>query len=109
MLKLPKLARRSLIALAALALAGGGYIYMVTIPQLTPLARVATGYMARVACACHFVAGRPLTSCLSDAEPGMERVRISADAATRRIVATVPLVATASAHHLPGQGCTLDP
>ncbi len=76
---------------------------------MLPLAQVATGYMARVGCACHFVAGRDLQSCLDDREPGMERVSLSADPATRTVTATVPLLARRSARHMPGAGCVLLP
>jgi hypothetical protein len=73
-----------------------------------PLADVATGYMARVACACHFVADRPLTQCYDDGEAGMEQVRLSADAATRTVRASIPLLSAATATHTPGLGCVLN-
>jgi hypothetical protein len=97
------------LALAGLAFGGLGYVYTVVIPGMRPVSQVASGYMARVACACHFIAGRALESCEADKEPGMELVRLSADPTARRITAGVPFVARASATHTPGLGCVLDP
>jgi hypothetical protein len=100
--------RVTLLTVAGLLLGGLAYVYTVTIPGLRPVAAVASGYMARVACACHYIAGRTLESCMTDREPGMERVRVALDPASRRATASVPFVASASATHRPGQGCVLD-
>jgi hypothetical protein len=100
--------RRLGLALAGLVFGGLAYAYTVLIPQMRPVSQVASGYMARVACACHFIAGRSLASCATDREPGMELVRLSADPARRRITASVAFVASASATHTPGQGCRLE-
>jgi hypothetical protein len=93
---------------AGLAFGGLTYVYTVVIPSMRPVVTVASGYMARVACACHFIGGRSLDSCLTDKEPGMDLVRLSIDPARRRVSAGVPLIASASATHTPGQGCVLD-
>jgi hypothetical protein len=64
-----------------------------------PRADIAAGYMARVTCACRYVGGRDLASCQTDAEPGMEIVTVTEDAATRTITARVPLLASRSARY----------
>lgn len=71
-------------------------------------AEVAAGYSARVVCACRYVAGRPLASCLTDLEPGTEIARVTDDPATRRVTARVPLLARASATADGVYGCRLD-
>jgi hypothetical protein len=96
------------LSIAALAFAGLAYVPLVAIPAMRPVSDAASGYMARVACACHFVAGRSLESCATDKEPGMELVWLSADPARRRMTASVPFVARASAVHTPGLGCVLE-
>ena len=100
------MSRRRLILLAGVSLlAVYGAVFVL---RQKPLAVVATGYMARVACACHFIAGRPLDACYNDGEAGMELVRLAADPARRRITASIPLLATADATHTPGLGCVLE-
>ncbi|MFM2421643.1 MAG: hypothetical protein RL291_173 [Pseudomonadota bacterium] len=101
---------RRRIVYAALGLIAGGlaYVALVVVPSMTPRAKVAAGYMARVACACHFIGGRSLDSCATDKEAGMELVRLSADPAQRRVTAYIPVLARASATHTPGLGCVLD-
>jgi hypothetical protein len=100
--------RRLLLALAGVLAGGVAAFYWVVVPRIAPRALVATGYMARVACACHFIGGRSLESCLTDSEPGMELVRLSKNETARRITASVPLIASSSATHTVGLGCVLD-
>jgi hypothetical protein len=95
------------LALGALAVVLLGLV--IAIERQRPVAVVAVGYMARVACACHFIAGRPLQSCHADGERGTELVQLTADERERRVIATVPVLATASATHTPGLGCVLNP
>jgi hypothetical protein len=91
------------------SLVGGlAYAGLVVRPKLQPVAIIASGYMARVACACHFVGRRSPESCLADREEGMEQVRISIDTANRRVTAGVPLVASARATYTPGLGCVIE-
>lgn len=73
-----------------------------------PRAEVGVGYSARVVCACRYVAGRTLDSCLTDLEPGTEIVTVSDDPAARRVTARVPLLARASATADGVHGCRLD-
>ncbi|MEH6757390.1 MAG: hypothetical protein V7676_07755 [Parasphingorhabdus sp.] len=66
-----------------------------------------TAYGARVACPCHYVGGRDLTDCEKDFEPGMEIVSLSLDAEKRRVTASVPLIASATAEFREGWGCVM--
>ncbi|QMW23457.1 hypothetical protein [Sandaracinobacteroides saxicola] len=78
----------------------------------SPLGRradVAAGYSARVICACHFVAGRSLQSCLTDMEPGTELARVTIDDSAGRVTSVVPLLARRSASVRGDLGCTIDP
>ncbi len=96
------------LALAGVLAVGSAYAVGVVLPKLQPRAQVASGYMARVACACHFVGKRSLESCLTDKEPGMEQVRVTIDGDAKRVIATVPWVASARATYTPGLGCVLE-
>jgi hypothetical protein len=93
---------------AGLVVGGLSYAGLILRPQMQPRATAASGYMARVACACLFVGGRTLDSCLTDKEAGMELVRLSVDQAARRVTAGVPLLVSARAVHTPGLGCMLE-
>lgn len=98
-----------------LLLAGGGaaligtgvFFHVVVQGRLVPLSTVAAGYMARVACACHFGAGRPIESCYAEAEPGMEGVRLTADRARTTVTASVFLLASRTAQYTPEQACVI--
>lgn len=70
---------------------------------------LATGYMARVTCACYFNGKRSLKSCAEDGEPGTEIVQISINSQDNTITARVPLLATRQATHTPSLGCVLNP
>ena len=99
---------KSDLGLLGVLIGGAAYAGAMVRPQMQPRAIVASGYMARVACACHFIGMRRLESCLTDKEAGMELVRVTVDPATRRVHAGIPLLASASATHTPGLGCVLD-
>jgi hypothetical protein len=73
-------------------------------------ARMATGFGARLACACRYVEGRPLESCRSDFAglEGMGLVRLRDDAATRSVEASFPLLSRRRATFRPGFGCLPD-
>tara|TARA_R110000772_G_scaffold156977_10_gene268249 strand:- start:740 stop:1114 length:375 start_codon:yes stop_codon:yes gene_type:complete len=68
---------------------------------------VGTAYGARVACSCHYVGGRNLTDCEKDFEPGMGMIGLSLDAGKRRVTASVPLLASATAEFREGWGCVM--
>jgi hypothetical protein len=68
-----------------------------------------TAFGARMACSCRYVAGRSLSDCEKDFEPGMEVVFLSEDADEKSVTARVPLLASATARYRDGFGCVLDP
>jgi hypothetical protein len=85
-----------------LALGSGGYAYVQSIrPQL----ELGTGYAARVACGCRYVANRPLADCRRDFEPGMEPIQLSEDTAKKTVTASVPLIASRSVRFDPVLMC----
>jgi hypothetical protein len=63
---------------------------------------------ARVACACHFIEGRPLGQCSDDFEPGMGMVTISSDESAKSVTARVLLISRQTATLKPGAGCVLE-
>lgn len=68
---------------------------------------IGTAYGARVACSCHYVGGRDLADCEKDFEPGMEVIGLSMDDEKRRVTASVPLLASATAEFREGWGCVM--
>lgn len=73
-----------------------------------PLLELGVGYGARVACGCRYIGNRSLADCYKDFEPGMEPIRLSEDAATKTITASVPLIASRSARYDPVLGCVVE-
>lgn len=68
---------------------------------------IGTAYGARVVCSCHYIGGRDMTNCEKDFEPGMEFIGLSQDDEKRRVTASVPLLASATAEFREGWGCVL--
>jgi hypothetical protein len=101
-------ARTILISGAAVLLiaAGGAYAYA---QSMKPLLDVGVGYGARVGCACRYIGNRSLADCEKDFEPGMEPIRLSEDAKTKTVTASVPLIASRSATYDPVLGCQPEP
>ena len=95
------------IGVAAVAIFAGG-VFALRASPLGAQAEVAVGYGARTACACRHLGNRSLASCRTDFEPGMELVRLSEDAAAKRITASIPLIAARSARFEADYGCTLE-
>lgn len=91
--------------LLVLILAFGMWKY----PEWKATAEAGTAYGARVGCSCRFVQGRDIKSCETDFEPGMSMVSLSEDAEAKRVTASVPFMATRSAHYAGETGCLLDP
>jgi hypothetical protein len=79
------------------------------LPSLMSKAEAGTAYGARIGCSCRFVAGRLLSDCAHDFEPGMALVRLSEDPAAKSVTASVPLLASDTARVVAGGGCRLDP
>ena len=94
------------VVAAVLLLAVLAFAY---IQQMRPLLQLGVGYGARVACGCRYLGNRSLESCHADFEPGMEAIRLSEDAATRSVTASVPLIASRTARFDPVLGCQPEP
>ncbi len=76
---------------------------------LTARAVAGASYGARVACSCRFVAGRSLTDCRKDFEPGMGAIMLSENAKARSVTARFPLLSSQTATFREGEGCVLEP
>ena len=70
--------------------------------------QVATSYSARVACSCHYVAGRSMDDCAKDKLAGMELVTLRADRDAQSVTARFPLIAANTAYYREGYGCVLE-
>jgi hypothetical protein len=70
-------------------------------------AETGASYGARMACSCRYVAGRALSDCGSDLEPGMGMVMLSDDDETKSVTARVALFASQTATLREGEGCVL--
>lgn len=94
------------IPLALLALSLAAWLY---VRAITPQLQLGVGYAARVACGCRYLGNRGLDSCHADFEPGMAAIRLSENAATRTVIAYVPLIASRSVTFDPVLGCQPEP
>lgn len=74
--------------------------------DVTRLARIGTGYAAQQTCACLFVAGRGLQSCLTDLDPLARRLTWLR-AGDAEVSATAFGLASAKARFENGFGCSL--
>jgi hypothetical protein len=70
-------------------------------------AQLGVAYSAHVVCSCRYIAGRDIKSCLSDLEPGTESVSLSDDPENKRIQASVPFLASATAERRDKFGCII--
>jgi hypothetical protein len=75
---------------------------------LTARGVTAASYGARIACSCRFVAGRTLSDCRRDFEPGMGVVVLSEDVEAKSVTAWFPLISRQTATFRQGQGCELE-
>ena len=66
-----------------------------------------TAYGARVACSCHYIGGRDISDCEKDFEPGMEVIGLTLEEEKKRVTASTPLLASATAEFREGWGCIL--
>lgn len=78
------------------------------LPGYREQGRIGAAYAARVACSCRYVAGRTLSNCRKDFEPGMSPITMSEDRAAKRITARYPMLAKASARFEEGWGCRVE-
>jgi hypothetical protein len=74
--------------------------------RVSLLLNIGTGYAAEQTCACLFISGRTLDSCLGDLEP-LARKLISVHPATAEVTASGLFVVSATARYEPGFGCAL--
>ena len=93
-------------AVLAIVLLAAAILYAMS---LRPQLELGVGYGARVACGCRSIGNRTLESCRTDFEPGMEPIRLSEDAATKTVTASVPLLASRSVRFDPVLGCQPEP
>jgi hypothetical protein len=70
------------------------------------LVNIGTGYAAQQTCACLFVSGRTIESCLGDLEP-LARKLISVHPGTAEVTASGFALVTATARYEKGFGCSL--
>lgn len=63
---------------------------------------------ARVACSCRYVAGRDLSECRQDFEPGMGMIVLTQDDTAKSVTARFPLLSRGTATFREGEGCTLE-
>jgi hypothetical protein len=74
--------------------------------RVSDLLYIGTGYVAQQTCACLFVAGRTLDSCMNDLEP-LARRTISVHTGDNEVNATSFGVASATSRYEKGFGCSL--
>jgi hypothetical protein len=98
--------RWAVAGLAGLALLYGALSW----PRWQLRAAMATGYGARMTCACRYIEGRDMKSCRGDFAglEGMGLVRLADDPAQRKVRASIPLLARREAQFKPGFGCMPD-
>ncbi len=68
-------------------------------------AKLGASFASHISCSCRYIEGRDLKSCLTDFEPGMELVSVTDDPKSKRITASVPLLAKAMAEYRGKNGC----
>jgi hypothetical protein len=100
------LARRKRLALWAVALLLVAVIVAWRVFRVPLLLDIGTGYAAQQTCACLFISGRTLESCLGDLEP-LARKLISIRAGTAEVTASGFFLKTATARYESGFGCSL--
>jgi hypothetical protein len=71
-------------------------------------ATTGASYGARIACSCRYVAGRSLSDCRKDFEPGMGLVMLSENASAHSITARFTVLSSQTATFHEGEGCVLE-
>src|SRR5437867_11341111 len=97
------LTRRKRLALGAVALLLVAVAVAWRVFRVPLLLNIGTGYAAQQTCACLFVSGRTLESCLGDLEP-LARTLISIHPGADEVTASGFVLETATAHHEKGLG-----
>jgi hypothetical protein len=68
-------------------------------------AKLGTAYAAHMGCSCRYIEGRPLGACYQDFEAGMGMISLADDADHKRVTASIPLLASATAELRGDFGC----
>jgi hypothetical protein len=102
------LARRKRLALGAVVVVVVAVAVAVAwrVFRVPLLVNIGTGYAAQQTCACLFVSGRTLESCVGDLEPLAQKL-ISIHPGTAEVTASSFGLATATARYEKGFGCSL--
>jgi hypothetical protein len=74
--------------------------------RVSLLLNIGTGYAAQQTCACMFVSGRGIESCLGDLDP-LARKLISIHPGSAEVTASGLFLATATSRYEKGFGCSL--
>jgi hypothetical protein len=96
--------RNGVLGLFAVLVLGGVIAWRVF--RVGDLTLIGTGYAAQQTCACMFVSGRTLDSCMTDLEP-LARKLITVHPGDHEVTATAHGLATATARWEKGFGCSL--
>ena len=100
------LARRKWLALGAVVFLVIAVAVAWRVFRVPLLVNIGTGYSAQQTCACLFVSGRTLESCLGDLEP-LARKLITIHPGDAEVTASSFALASATAHYEKGFGCSL--
>jgi hypothetical protein len=100
------LARRKRLALGAVVLLLVAVIVAWRVFRVPLMLNIGTGYAAQQTCACLFVSGRTIESCLGDLDP-LARKLISIRPGTAEVTASGFVLKTATARYESGFGCSL--
>src|SRR3954469_11879771 len=100
------LARRKRIALGVVAFLLIAIVVAWRVLRVPLLLNIGTGYAAQQTCACLFISGRAIDSCLGDLEP-LARKLISVQPGTAEVTASGLFLDSATARYEKGFGCSL--
>ena len=99
-------ARRKRLVLGAVVLLLVAIVVAWRVFHVSLLLNIGTGYAAQQTCACLFISGRTLDSCLGDLEP-LARKLISVHPSAAEVTASGLFLETATARYEKGFGCSL--
>ena len=99
-------ARRKRLALGVLVVLVAAVAVAWRVFRVSLLLNIGTGYAAQQTCACVFISGRTLESCLGDLDP-LARKLISVHPGAAEVTASGLFLDTATARYEKGFGCSL--
>jgi hypothetical protein len=100
------LARRKRLAVGAVVFLLVAVAIAWRVFRVSLMVNIGTGYAAQQTCACLFVSGRTLESCLGDLDP-LARKLISVHPGAAEVTASGLTLETATARYEKGFGCSL--